>query len=82
MPDISEGSIEAKVRRYISGQWVEGWASSAEFCPTTTAISFAESAPVSQCTPKPCPKVKLLEVAEKGGWPADDVIKALKALGG
>lgn len=79
MPDISEGAIEVKVRRYISGQWVEGWAAASEVCGPT--LTLAELSAPAQCTPKPCAKVRLLETAEKCQWSAEQVVTVARALG-
>lgn len=79
MPDISEGAIEVKVRRYISGQWAEGWAAASEICGSV--VTLAELSAPAQCTPKPCAKVKLLETAERCQWSADQVVMVAKSLG-
>lgn len=82
MPDISDGSIEAKVRRRIAGEWVEGWSAAGEFCPNPTAESSLVTLPTAgKCGTAPCPKVALLELAREQKWSAKDTIAALKVLG-
>ena len=82
MPDISDGAIEAKVRRRVAGEWVEGLSAASAFCPNPTAESSLVTLPTSgKCGTAPCPKVALLELAAKNNWSAKDTIAALKVLG-
>lgn len=82
MPDISDGACEAKVRRRISGEWVEGWAAASEFCPTSTAeLSFGLPLTESKCLSAPCPRTEAIKTAREMKWSADELVKVLKALG-